>query len=158
MRLNSICCIVSKTLCHFFFNFLKKIFTKTKYNFNTRKTVLIALLTLHIIVCFSTSDPLSALKAPVIRVSQNNFHEDIVMRCEVESSDVETEEWKHPSGGKKQIQQQGKFVSFQCKRHKIAKQNFIDKRLHGLNWPELFNRACCCFFADLNIHIFLLVS
>lgn len=63
--------------------------------------MLIALLTLHIIVCFSTSDPLSALKAPVIRVSQNNFHEDIVMRCEVESSDVETEEWKHPSGGKK---------------------------------------------------------
>lgn len=119
--------------------------------------MLIALLTLHIIVCFSTSDPLSALKAPVIRVSQNNFHEDIVMRCEVESSDVETEEWKHPSGGKK-IQQQEKFVSFQCKRHKIAKQNFIDKRLHGLNWPELFNRACCCFFADLNVHIFLLVS
>lgn len=120
--------------------------------------MLIALLTLHIIVCFSTSDPLSALKAPVIRVSQNNFHEDIVMRCEVESSDVETEEWKHPSGGKKQIQQREKFVSFQCKRHKIAKQNFIDKRLHGLNWPELFNRACCCFFADLNIQIFLLVS
>lgn len=56
--------------------------------------------------------------------------------------------------GAKKIQQQEKFVSFQCKRHKIAKQNFIDKRLHGLNWPELFNRACCCFFADLNIHIF----
>lgn len=125
MRLNSICCIVSKTLCHFFFNFLKKIFTKTKYNFNTRQTVLIALLTLHIIVCFSTSDPLSALKAPVIRVSQNNFHEDIVMRCEVESSDVETEEWKHPSGGKKKYNNRKNSLAFSAKDTKLQSKTLL---------------------------------
>lgn len=55
-------------------------------------------LTLHIIVCFSTGDPLSSLKAPVVRVSQNNFHKDVVMSREVKSSDIKTEEWEHPPG------------------------------------------------------------
>lgn len=56
-------------------------------------------LTLHIIVCLPAGDPLSSLKAPVIRVGQHNFHKDVVMGREVKSSDVETEEWKHPPEG-----------------------------------------------------------
>lgn len=92
----------------------------TKCKFSICEIVLIAFLTLHIIVCFSTSDPLSPLKAPVIRVSQNNFHKDIVMRREVESSYVETEEREHPSG-KKIIQKQERFISFTCRRNKIYK-------------------------------------
>lgn len=54
-------------------------------------------LTLHIIICFPTGDPLSSLKAPVVRIRQNNFHKDVVMSREVETGDVETEEWEHAS-------------------------------------------------------------
>lgn len=64
---------------------------------------------MHIIVSFATSDPLSSLKAPVIRVGQNNFHEDVVMSCEVKSGDVETEEWEHPPGKKKDISSKNKL-------------------------------------------------
>lgn len=55
-------------------------------------------LTLHIIVGFPTSDPLSSPKAPVVRVSQNHLYKHVVMGGEVESGDVEAEEWEHPSG------------------------------------------------------------
>lgn len=60
---------------------------------------------MHIIVRFSTSDPLATLKAPMIRVGQNNFYKHIVMGREVQSGDVETEEWKHPSAKEKKTQQ-----------------------------------------------------
>lgn len=54
-------------------------------------------LTLHVIIRLPTGDPLSSLKAPVVRIRQDNFHKDVVMSREVETRDVETEEWKHAS-------------------------------------------------------------
>lgn len=71
-------------------------------NSNKIQTIIIIIirvfeLTLHIIICFPTGDPLSSLKAPVVRIRQHNFHKDVVMSREVETCDVKTEEWKHAS-------------------------------------------------------------
>lgn len=60
-------------------------------------------LTLHVIVRFSTGDPLPSLEAPVVRVGQNHLHEHVVMSREVKSSDVETEEREHSPGGRKTL-------------------------------------------------------
>ena len=55
-------------------------------------------LTLHIIVRFPTGDPFASLKAPVIGVCQDDFYKHVVMSCQVEPGDVETEEWEHSPG------------------------------------------------------------
>jgi hypothetical protein len=59
--------------------------------------------TLHVVVCFPTSNPLSSLKSPVIWIRQHNLNKHVVMRRQVQSSDVETEKWKHPPERKEQI-------------------------------------------------------
>lgn len=60
------------------------------------------MLTLHIIVCFSTSHPLSPLKAPVVGISQYHLHKDIVVRCGVQARDVEAQEGEHsPAVGRR---------------------------------------------------------
>lgn len=52
-------------------------------------------LTLHVIVRFPTGDPFSALKSPMVRVGQNNLHKHVIMRRQVESGNIKTQERKH---------------------------------------------------------------
>lgn len=52
--------------------------------------------TLAAAVRLPTRDPFATLEPPVVRIRQNHLHEHVVVRRQVESSDVKAEEGEHP--------------------------------------------------------------
>ena len=52
--------------------------------------------TLAAVVRLPTGDPLASLKSPVVWIRQHHLHKHVVVRRQVETSDVKAEEGEHP--------------------------------------------------------------
>lgn len=55
--------------------------------------------TLAAVVRLPTGDPLASLKSPVVWIRQHHLHKHVVVRRQVETSDVKAEEGEHPPAG-----------------------------------------------------------
>lgn len=83
MNLHKFVVLLSK-LCYIFIFF--------KFSFSS------LWITWHVSLCFPTLDPLAALVPPVVLVSQNHVHVDVVVDRRIQDADVEAEEGEHPPG------------------------------------------------------------
>lgn len=54
--------------------------------------------TWHVTLCLPALDPLAALVPPVVLVSQNHVHVDVVVGRRIQNTDVEAQEGEHPPG------------------------------------------------------------
>ena len=54
--------------------------------------------TWHVTLRLPTLDPLAALVPPVVLISQNHVHVDVIVDGRVQNADVEAQEGEHPPG------------------------------------------------------------
>lgn len=52
--------------------------------------------TWHVSLCFATLDPLPPLVPPVVLISQDHVHVDVIVSRRLQTSNVEAQKGKHP--------------------------------------------------------------